>query len=116
MPQPEPRTQTIAISDVEASLSSLVEEVASEETRVLIDMDGVPVAALISLEDLQRLLTFEREEAKRFAVIDRMREAFADIPPEQIEQDVVDIIRELREKDEAALRAEEESTVERRPA
>jgi Coenzyme PQQ synthesis protein D (PqqD) len=47
---------------------------------------------------------FDREQAERFAIIDRMRAAFADVPPEQIERDVAAIIRELRDKDEAVLR------------
>jgi prevent-host-death family protein len=106
----------MTISEVKSRLSSLVKAVSSQETRVLIEKDGVSVATLISIEDLQRLITFEREQAERFAVIERMREAFGDVPSEQIEQDVVDIIRELRDKDEAALQAEEETVVERRPA
>jgi prevent-host-death family protein len=95
----------MTISEVKSRLSSLVKAVSSQETRVLIEKDGVSVATLVSIEDLQRLVTFEREQAERFAVIQRMREAFADVPSEQIEQDVVDIIRELRDKDEATLRA-----------
>jgi PHD/YefM family antitoxin component YafN of YafNO toxin-antitoxin module len=109
-------TKTMKLSDVEGCLASLVDAISRQETRVLIESEGVPIAVLVSIEDLQRLTTFEREQAKRFAIIDHMREAFADVPPEQIEQDVVDIIRELREKDEAALRAEEETAGERRPA
>jgi len=116
MPEQEPTTQSLTLSKVESCLSSLVEAVSNQETRVIIQKDGVSVATLVSIKDLQRLITFEREQAERFAVVERMREAFADVPSEQIEQDVVDIIRELRDQDEAALQAEEETVVERRPA
>ena len=51
-----------------------------------------------------------------FAVIDRMREAFKDIPPVEIERDVVAIIREMRNENEAARRAEEQDLTERRSA
>jgi len=106
----------MTISEVTSRLSSLVETVSSRESRVIIEKDALPVAVLISIEDLQRLIALDQEQARRLATIERMRDAFADVPPEQIEQDVVDIIRELRNKDEEALRAEAETVVERRPA
>jgi prevent-host-death family protein len=127
------------ISDVKARLSSLVNEVYRHETRVLVEKAGIPVAALVSVEDLERLIRLdeqraeeiERETAKavaevrtetaaererRFEVIDQMREAFKDVPPEEIERNVVAIIREMREANEAASGPEEQVAPERRPA
>jgi hypothetical protein len=49
-------------------------------------------------------------------VIDQMREAFKDVPPEEIERNIVAIIREMREANEAASGPEEQVAPERRPA
>jgi prevent-host-death family protein len=114
MIEQEPATRTMKISDVKARLSSLVNEVYRQKTRVLVEKAGIPVAALVPVRDLQRLAHAEREE--HFAVIEQMREAFKDVPPEEIERNVVAIIREMREANEATRRPEEQVTVERRPA
>jgi prevent-host-death family protein len=111
-----PETQTMKISDVKASLSSLVNEVYRREKRIVIEKAGIPVAALISSRDLERLNQFEREWLERFAVVDRMREAFKDIPDDQIERDVTAIVREMRDEREAARRASKQGMAERRPA
>ncbi len=94
-----PMTQTMKISDVKSKLSSLVNEVYRKETRVLVEKAGMPVAALVSAEDLGRLARLdEAGEARerRFAVVDRMREAFKDVPPEEIERETARAIAEVR--------------------
>jgi hypothetical protein len=56
------------------------------------------------------------EREQRFAVIDQMREAFTDVPPEAIERDVVALIREMRAANEVSVRSKEQAAAERRPA
>ena len=84
MREQQPVTQTLKISDVKNTLSSLVNQVYRKETRVLVEKSGIPVAAIISADDLKRFAQLEQEREERFAVIDRMREAFADVSPEEI--------------------------------
>jgi hypothetical protein len=47
----------------------------------------------------------DEERESRFAVIDRMREAFADVPTEEIEQEVAKAVAEVR----AEMAAEREA-------
>jgi prevent-host-death family protein len=101
MSDPVPMTQTMKISVVKKNLSSVVNEVYRKETRVLVEKSGIPVAAIISAEDLRRFSQLEREREERFAVIDRVREAFADVSPEEIEAETDRIIARNR----AAARA-----------
>ncbi len=96
MREQEPTTQTMKISDVKSKLSSLVNEVYRKETRVLVEKSGIPVAAIISADDLTRLAQLEQERAQRFEVIDRVREAFRDVPAAEIEQETDRIIAGLR--------------------
>lgn len=98
MAEPKPAMETLTISDVETRLSSLVGRISRNETRVLVEQSGQPVAAIISIEDLQRFAQLEREREERFAVIDRMREAFKDVPPEEIEREAERSVAEARER------------------
>lgn len=94
----QPKTQTMKISEVKNALSSLVNEVYRQETRVLVEKSGIPVAAIVSAADLQRLTRYEHEREERFKVIDRMREAFKDVPAEEIEREADRAVAELREQ------------------
>jgi len=102
MREQEPMTQTMKISDVKNTLSSLVNKVYRKETRVLVEKSGIPVAAIISADDLTRFAQLEQEREQRFAVIDRLREAFKDVPPEEIEAETDRIIARHRAADRDA--------------
>src|SRR5437016_734073 len=115
MGEAKPATQTMKISDVKTELSSLVNAVNRRGIRVLVEKAGIPVAALVSVADLERLIQYEREREERFAIIDQMREAFRDVSPEEIERNVIAIIREMREADDA-IGVREQAAVTRRPA
>lgn len=91
-----PQTQTMKISDVKNRLSSLVNEVYRHETRVLVEKSGIPVAAIVSADDLKRLSQLKQDRDALFAAIDRMREAFKDVPPEEIERETDRIIARNR--------------------
>jgi len=112
MPSQEPVTQTMKISEVKSKLNRLVNEVYRQETRVLVEKAGIPVAAIVSTEDLNQLARFDRERQARehrFALLNRMREAFKDVPVEEIERETAKAIAEVRAEMEAE-RAEEVST------
>jgi prevent-host-death family protein len=60
MREQELMTQTMKISEVKNTLSSLVNKVYRKETRVLVEKSGIPVAALVSADDLTRLQQLDR--------------------------------------------------------
>jgi prevent-host-death family protein len=91
-----PKTESMNISDVESALSHVVRQVHDAQVRILVEESGIPVAALISADDLARFAELEREHDARFAVIDRARAAFHDVPAEEIEAETDRIIAGLR--------------------
>jgi prevent-host-death family protein len=93
---PELAKQTMKISDVKARLSNLVNEVYREKTRVLIEKAGIPVAALVSIEDLERLAQLDKERAERRRVLESMREPFRGVPAEEIERETEKAVAEVR--------------------
>jgi prevent-host-death family protein len=103
MPDQRPSTQTMKISDVKNQLSSLVNQVYRNETRILVEKAGIPVAAIISARDLRRFSNLEQERAERFKIIDELREAFKDVDPEEIERETDRIIAQIRAEDRARV-------------
>ena len=101
----QPTTQTMKISTVRAELNNLVNQVYRHETRVVVEKSGIPVAALVSTDDLKRLDELGRERAARFAILDEFRAPFKDVPPEEIEREVELALAEVR----AEMRAEREA-------
>jgi prevent-host-death family protein len=88
--------QTMTIYEARNSLSGLVEAVSRNETRVLIENGGMPVAALISAGDLERLQQLDVEWQTTTRALERISEAFADVPIEELEAKIDEIIAEER--------------------
>lgn len=82
-----PMIQTMNISKIRGRFNEVVNQVYRRDTRVVIEKSGIPVAAIVSTEDLARLDRFDKERAERFAVIDAARVAFQDVPDEEIERE-----------------------------
>jgi prevent-host-death family protein len=91
-------------SDARQHFASVLDSVSRRETRIVVEESGIPVAAIVSAEDLERLDRLDRERAERFKVIDDMRAAFKGVPPEEIEREAERSVAEAR----AELRAERE--------
>lgn len=116
MRRQSPTIQTMSLSEVKSRLSRLVNDVYRLETRVLVEKAGIPVAAIVSVKDLEQLDRLDAEREERRQLLARMREPYRDVPPEQVEREVGAVVAEVRAEDEAALGANEQATVERRPA
>jgi prevent-host-death family protein len=90
MREQQPMTQIMNATEARQQFASVLNRVFRKETRVVVEKSGIPVAAIVSAEDLKRLDRLdqvERERAERFAVIDEVRSAFAGVPDEEIERE-----------------------------
>jgi prevent-host-death family protein len=107
-------TKIVKISALKNVLSRVVNAVSNDEHRVLIEKNGVPVAAIVSVSDLKRLVDHDRrnrdqEDEDSWAVVDRMREAFKDVPDEEIERETDRIIARIRAENREARAAAREA-------
>ncbi len=93
----EPMTQTMKASQVRQEWSKLLTTVFRGKTRVVVEKSGIPVAAIISAEDLERLKQFEAQRAERLKVLEESWAAFKEEDPETIEQEVAQAVAEARE-------------------
>ena len=92
----QPTTQTMKISQVKQQLNRLVNQVYRRETRVMVEKSGIPVAGIVSAEDLRRLERLDRERAERFKILEEFGEAFKDVPVEELERETARAIAEVR--------------------
>jgi prevent-host-death family protein len=80
-------TQTINASTARQEWSKILNKVFREETRILVEKSGIPVAAIISARDLKRLDRLEKERSDRFRILDEVKASFRDIPEAEIENE-----------------------------
>ncbi len=89
-------TQVMKSSEVRQQWSQLLNSVFRDQTRVVVEKSGIPIAAVISAEELKRFIQLDEQRKKRFKALDRMREAFKDVPAKKLEQEVNKAVAEVR--------------------
>jgi prevent-host-death family protein len=109
MPEREPMTQTIKASEARAQWGQILNKVFKRQTRVIVEKSGIPVAAIISADDLERLNRMDEQRARNFAALQEMRDAFKDVSPEEIEREVTKAIAEVRAENRRQRPADAES-------
>jgi prevent-host-death family protein len=80
MPDQPPMVQTFDIDLDKHQLSTVIQRVSHKEARVLVEQSGVLVAAIVSIEDLERLQQLDQEWEQTTQAIARLSQAVADIP------------------------------------
>jgi prevent-host-death family protein len=96
MSHPEPTTETITAAAAREQWDEIIDRVKTREARFLVERDGKPVAALISAHELEILERYQREREEDFKALDRMRAAFADVPDDEIEQEIEKALANVR--------------------
>lgn len=94
----QPTTETMNVSTVRQQWSALLTAVFKRQRRIIIEKSGIPVAALISIADLQRLDRYDADRAADFAVLEEIGAAFKDVPPDELEREVAKALAEAREE------------------
>jgi|SRR6476469_586379 len=92
-------------SDARAQWSHVLNKVARRETRVVVEKSGVPVAAIISADDLERLNRMEQEREARWDAWQEIAARNAEEDPEAVERFVLDEIQAMRAEKRAKAAA-----------
>ena len=90
------RVRVLKASDVRKRWSEVVNEVSRERTRVIVEKRGVPVAGVVSPQDLEWLQERDRRLAELRAVMEDLREVFQDVPLEQFDREVARALQDIR--------------------
>jgi PHD/YefM family antitoxin component YafN of YafNO toxin-antitoxin module len=91
-----PELKTMTVADAQAVLPELAGAVSWHESRVVLAQDGEPVAVLMSLHDLERILEIQEARAALMEFQDRATAAFADVSEEELQEETKRIISNLR--------------------
>lgn len=94
-------TDTMKMTDAKQQFSRVVNDVFKTRRRVLVEKGGIPVAAIVTPEDLKRLNQLDAEWEADFAVLDAISRPFADVDPDEIEREVAKAINEVRAEQRA---------------
>lgn len=103
VPERQPVTRIIKASEARQQFSRLLNQVFRGETRVIVEKSGIPVAAIISAEDLERFKRLEEQRKDRFKALEESWKAFEDVPPEEIEREVTKALTAARKKRRAEM-------------
>jgi prevent-host-death family protein len=92
----------ISAMDARRRLGELLESVYHRGDEVIIERAGKPMAVVIPAS---RYAAMERQREELRKTIQEIREANADVPPEEIEAEVAAALREVREARAKARRS-----------
>ena len=98
-------TLTRNLEQTGADLPALVRDVARTGKRILIEVEGVPVAALISRDDLVLLEEVRAEDRRDQAALDAFRAAFADVDAAELQTEIDKAIQAGRQENRERERA-----------
>ncbi len=90
-------TQTMNASKARQEWSQLLNRIQRGDDRVVVEKSGVPVAAIISPTDLERLKRYEAEESRAWATVDAIRGRNAGEDPEAVLRDVTAVVEDVRQ-------------------
>jgi prevent-host-death family protein len=90
-------------SEARQQFSHLINQVFRRETRVIVERSGIPVAAIISAEDLERFNRLEEQRTERFKALEESWTAFEGVSPEEIEREVAKALAAARKKRRAEM-------------
>lgn len=107
MDNQEPVTETIKASEARQQWSALLNEVFRGEKRVVVEKNGVAVAAIVSPKDLSQMEHHEQRRKDDFKIFEKISEAFLDVPVDEIEREVARAVQEAREEHRRYLRQRE---------
>ncbi len=99
-----PTAEATDVSEATRQIGTILDQVRREESRVVVEQNGVPIAAVVSAGDLRRLPRLDEERAERYAIPEAMRALLKDVPSEELEREVANALAEVR----AEMRAERE--------
>src|SRR3954469_9032613 len=87
MNKPEkPEVKTIQASEARQRLPDLLNRVYQGKTRIVVERSGIPVAAIVSVDEAQQLETLDQQREELWDVMQRMSKAFKDVPPDELER------------------------------
>jgi prevent-host-death family protein len=79
-------TESLKFTEARPKLSSILDRVFQRQSRVRLYKGSTPVAAIVSINDLERLEKYDRDREQAFLDMGKIAEGFRDVTPEEFER------------------------------
>jgi hypothetical protein len=79
-------TESLKFTEARSGLSAILDRVFQRKARVRLYKGSIPVAAIVSIDDLERLEQYDREREESFRMMSKIGEGFRDVTPEEFER------------------------------
>jgi prevent-host-death family protein len=89
-------TESLKFTEARPKLSSILDRVFQRKTRVRLYKGKIPVAAVVSIDDLERLESLDRERDYAFAQMARFAEGFRDVSEDELEMRINEAVAQVR--------------------
>jgi prevent-host-death family protein len=94
-------TESLKFTEARPKLSSILDRVFRRETRIRLFKGNTPIAAIVSIKDLEELERYERRREQAFKRMEKFAENFRDVSPEELQFQVDKAIAEVRAQRDA---------------
>lgn len=103
-----PTSRTVTLGQVKDGFASVIDEVAANAERLVVEEGGVPRVAVVSMDDYRRLTRMDDEDREAWRIVAAMREPFRDVPPTEIARKAKRTVAEDRARRRAERRLADE--------
>lgn len=91
-----PTLETKTVSEARRTFSETLNRVYRGEARVMIEKNGIPVGVLVSPNELEQLDRLDARWEEQWAAVDRLRQAFADVDPDELDEEIARAVSDVR--------------------
>lgn len=91
-----PSIETSNVSETRKHLSETLDRVHRREARVVVEKSGIPVGAIVSMDDLEQLRQIDQKRFRLFEAMANIARHFEDIPEDELEREVEKAIAEVK--------------------
>ena len=98
--------EVMSASEVRQHFSEVVNRVARGEGRVIVEKNGAPAVAMVSMDDIQRLRQIDLVLDARRSFVEEFRARFEGVTEEELERENQKIFDEIRVDVAPLLRTE----------
>jgi prevent-host-death family protein len=89
------KTETMSVSESRKQYSELLNRVYRDQEQVIIEKNGIPVAAIVPISTMKDAESRASRRADLQAALEATRAEFRDIPPEEIEAEIAKAISDV---------------------
>ena len=90
-------TETMSVSESRKQYSDVLNRVYREEGQVIIEKNGIPVAAIVPMSVVRDAAMTEKRRAEALASLRTVQQAFAGIPEDELDRELEAAMAEAKD-------------------